>query len=194
MKFNYSEQIKLVNSDSPCGFCYGRDLCSTLPYAQSSVIFFLGDPDIPYGIDWLLWFHISTVTVYECCNKVHSPLASQQWLTPTVHLSHIYQISKIRRNLRFLNFKFFAYQLVERLMGWQVSLFAQDKLRWQDVHIRVLVRMGHRPYFRMFKDLKQNKLNFGSTNPCFNPHSFPSNLLEIFWAPWLHIYNFSIPK
>ena len=148
MKFNYSEQIKLVNSDSPCGFCYGRDLCSTLPYAQSSVIFFLGDPDIPYGIDWLLWFHISTVTVYECCNKVHCPLASQQWLTPTVHLSHIYQFSKnFRRNLRFFKkFQVFCISIGRATHGMAGIVVCP----WQTSMIRmctfgVLVRMGHRP-------------------------------------------------
>ena len=133
-------------------------ICVLIP---SCLIFVLGDPDIPHGIDWLLWFHIGTVTVYECYNKVHSPLASQLWLTPTVHLSQIYHILEIflkifenslkKYFLKILTFgetlnlkKFLSFigRATHGMAGivvcpWQTSMIGCT--------LGVLVRMGFRP-------------------------------------------------
>ena len=58
----------------------------------------------------------------------------------------------------------------------------------QDVHIWCYSPYGASTLVRMFKDLDQI-IYLGALILVFNPHSFPSNLLENFWAPRLQSNN-----
>ena len=61
------DEIYIFNSEQ--WFAMVGNCVLYLPYAQSSVFLVPREPDIPYGIDWLMWSHSGTVTVYECCNR-----------------------------------------------------------------------------------------------------------------------------